>query len=118
MSNARAGIASLTIDGSNFDVVGDLRYNPATVKREMLIGQSGPQGHKVSYVNGFISAKLRDANGLTVRDFQDMTDVTVVGVLVSGKTVSGAGLTQTNELDVDTMEATFDVKFEGWVEEG
>ena len=47
-----------------------------------------------------------------------MTSVTVVAITASGKTYSGANLCQTAEIEVDTTEATFPVKFEGVVEEG
>ncbi len=118
MSEPRAGLASLTINGVNVDVAGDLKCDPTNLKREMLIGQSGVQGHKVMPKTGSIAAKVRDSVNLRVRDFQDMTSVTVVAVLANGKTYSGSALTQTAEIDTDAMEATFDIKFEGEVEEG
>jgi len=118
MSETLAGLASLTINGVNYDVVGDLKCDPTSVKREMLIGQSGVQGSKVMPKTGSISATLRDNPSILVSDFQDMTSVTVVAIMASGKTYSGAGLCQTAEIEVDTMEATFPVKFEGVVEEG
>lgn len=117
MSEALAGLASLTINGTNVDVVGDLRCDPSNLKREVLVGQSGIQGHKVMPKAGSIAARVRDNPSLTVRDFQDMISVTVVAVTASGKTYSGTNLVQTGELAVDTMEAVFDVKFEGEVQE-
>lgn len=117
MSLQVAGLASLTINGSNMDVVGDLKYDPTSFKNERIGGQSGMLGHKRMPKDGAMSAKLLDSNGLTLRDFQDMTSVTVVAVLANGKTVSGAGLCQTGEIEVDTTEGSFEVKFEGPVEE-
>lgn len=118
MANARAGYATLTIDGTPYDVVGDLKFSAARNKLDLLSGQSGAnQGSKSMPVNGYISAKLRDNTGIDTGGFADMASVTVIGILVSGKTVSGSNLTQTGEIEVDTMEATFEVKFEGLVEE-
>jgi len=118
MADRRAGVASLTIDGVPFDVVGDLKWSVGIVSREGLIGQSGPQGFKEMPRYGMIGAKLRDAQGLVVEDFIAMVDVTIVAQLASGKVVSGAGMFQVDEVEVDTMEATFDVKFNGSVREG
>ena len=118
MSEQRAGVASLTIDGLNRDVKGELKYDPTSFKNERIGGQSGMLGHKRTPKDGHISAKIMDDGSLTVRDFQDMTDVSVEAVLANGKTVSGAGLCQVGEIDVDTEEGTFDVRFEGPVEEG
>ena len=118
MSEQRAGVASLTIDGTNRDVKGELKYDPTSFKNERIGGQSGMLGHKRMPKDGSIGAKIMDDGTLTVRDFQDMTDVTIVAVLANGKTVSGSGLCQTGEIEVDTEEGTFDVKFEGPVEEG
>ena len=118
MSEIRAGAASITIDGNNRDLKGELKYDPTSFKNERVGGQSGMFGHKRMPKDGYISAKIMDDGTLTVRDFQEMTDVTVVAVLANGKTVSGAGLCQTGEIEVDTEEGTFDVKFEGQVEEG
>lgn len=113
-SQRRAGIASLTIDGTAYDVSGDLAYLPSTVKRETLTGQSGVQGYSEMPVAPYISATIRDAGGLTVQDFNQMTSVSLVLVLANGKTVYGDGMWNTECEEVKTQEATFSIKFEGY----
>jgi hypothetical protein len=108
-----AGIATLSINGQSYVVRGKLAYKPSRVARESKIGQSGVAGFKEMPVTGAISMTLSDAGGLTVIDFNRMTDVTVTAQLANGKGVSGAGMWQTGEIEVDTEEGTFDVTFEG-----
>ena len=118
MSDARAGIASLTVNGLNLDVAGDLKCDPSSIKNDILVGQSGLQGYKTMPKAGSIEAKIRDNAGLSVTAFNGMVGATVVGIMASGKRYSGANLVQTSDnLQVDTMEGTFELKFEGVVEE-
>jgi len=94
-------------------VEGDVKYKVSTKKRETLIGYDGVHGYKETYVAGSISMSLRDYGGLTVADFNSMTDVTVVLTLANGKVVTGKGMWTIEDQEVDTAEAKFDVKFEG-----
>ncbi len=113
----RAGIASLEINGEVVDIAGELAYDATFIKREYMIGQSGPQGYSEMPKVGAISASIRDAGNMSVANFMSMTSVPVVAVLANGKTVYGDALTCTECSEVKTTEATFDVKFEGLVTE-
>lgn len=112
--NRRAGLATLTINGTSYDVVADAEYFANKVKRETLAGQSGVQGYSEMPVSGYISATLRDAGTMTVSDFNAMTNVTCVLTLANGKTVYGDGMWCTECEGVKTQEATFAIKFEGY----
>ena len=113
VNERRAGVASLTLDGVAYDVVGSLRYSPTRVTRETLIGQSGIQGFKEMPRAGYIAASIRDSAVLNVGSFNAMTNVTAVAILASGKTVSGSGMWCVDAQEVDTVEAAFEVRFEG-----
>jgi hypothetical protein len=108
-----AGVATLSVNGQSFFVRGKLAYKPSRVTRESKTGQSGVAGYKEMPVTGSISMTLSDAGGLTVGDFNRMTDVTVTAQLANGKGVTGSPMWQTGEIEVDTEEGTFDVTFEG-----
>ncbi len=112
-NNPSAGIATLAINGTSYDVVSDAAYLPNTVKRETLVGQSGVQGFSELPVAGTISATIRDNGSLTVGSFNQMRNVNVVLTLANGKTVYGDGLWCTENDEVKTQEGTFSVKFEG-----
>jgi hypothetical protein len=108
-----AGTAILSVDGQSYVVRGKLAYKPNRVSRETIVGQSGIAGYKEMPMAGAISMTLSDAGGLVVGDFNRMTGVTVTAQLANGKGITGAGMWQTGEIEVDTEEGTFDVHFEG-----
>ena len=111
--NRKAGIATLTIDGSAYDVVGNLSYMAAGVKRETLIGQSGIQGYSEMPMAQYIQATIRDNGSLETGTLNQLTSSTLVLQLANGKTVYGDGMWNTDFEEVDTQEATFRVRFEG-----
>lgn len=112
-TTALAGIASLTIDGVNYLVAGDLKYQVSGRKRETLEGQDSIHGFSEKPRAGKISMSLRDSGGLTVADVQAMTNSTIVAELANGKTVVGRNMWNVGDQEVDTTEGKFDAEFEG-----
>ncbi|MCO6414816.1 phage tail tube protein [Siccirubricoccus sp. KC 17139] len=112
MAKPAAGATSFTIDGSSYALVGNVTYSPSSIKREALVGIDGHQVWKETPTLGFIAAKIRDL-GLRVEDFNKMREVNVSVTLVSGKQIIGTGLGCVDTQEVDTEDATFDVRFEG-----
>ncbi|MBC8726707.1 phage tail protein, partial [Paraburkholderia sp. 31.1] len=87
---------------------------PADYERESLVGQDRVHGYAEKPRAPFISATLRDAGTLTVKDFNAMTNVTVTLELANGKTVVGRNMWSTEAQEVRTPEATFEIRFEGF----
>ncbi len=112
-TNRLAGIAYIACDGITVMVGGKFGYSVSKVKRETMSGGSGVQGYKETFIPGFITAEIRDSGALTVADFNDQTNVTVTMELANGKTIIGSGLWAVDSQEVDSMEATFTVKWEG-----
>jgi len=112
--NRLAGIATVTVDGQNYMLSGDLTYQVSTVKRETLIGQDRVHGYSETPVAGFISGTFRDAGDLTVADFNAMSNATVVVELANGKTIVGRNMWTVETQEVKTAEGTFDVRWEGF----
>lgn len=112
-TNLLAGIASLTIDGVNYLVAGDLKYQVSGRKRETLEGQDSIHGYSEKPRAGKISMSLRDTGGLTVADIQAITNSTIVAELANGKTIVGRSMWNVEDQDVDTTEGKFDAVFEG-----
>ena len=111
--NKLAGIASLTIDGVNYLVAGDLKYQVSGVKRETLTGQDSVHGFSEMPRAGKISMSLRDWADLTMADVQAMTNSTVIAELANGKTIVGRNMWNVEDQEVDTTEAKADIVFEG-----
>lgn len=113
MSNMRrAGVAAGFIDGVPYDII-ETRYSPTKVVRETLKGQNGIHGFSEMPQQGRIVMSIRDAGGMSVADFSDMSDNEVQLSLANGKTVGGAGMWCTEAVEVNTVEATMEVTFEG-----
>jgi hypothetical protein len=111
--NKLAGIASLNIDGINYLVAGDLKYQVSGVTRETLVGQDSVHGYSEKPRQGKISMSLRDWGGLSMADVQAMSDVTIVAELANGKTIVGRNMWNVEDQEVDTTEAKADIVFEG-----
>jgi hypothetical protein len=111
--NKLAGIASLNIDGINYLVAGDLKYQVSGVTRETLVGQDSVHGYSEKRRQGKISMSLRDWGGLSMADVQAMSDVTIVAELANGKTIVGRNMWNVEDQEVDTTEAKADIVFEG-----
>lgn len=111
MADQVAGIASISVDGLFMDVASDLRYSMNTMSLEPLVGQSGPQGYKTSYVYGHITVTLRDTGGVSPSTFMNRTGVTVSAQLANGRTITAANAIVVNVQEVDTAESTYSVEF-------
>lgn len=113
LTNRLAGTAFIAVNGLTYQLEGSLAYSPVRVLRETLKGQDGVHGFKEMPEPGKIKASFRDSGGLTVSDFNAMTNVTVTCQLANGKTVTGRNMWTTEAIEVDTTEAKFEVSFEG-----
>lgn len=112
-TNRLAGIAYVSVDGKNYMLTGQLSYSPSTVTRQTLTGQDRVHGYSEAPHAGSISGNFRDAQGLTVADFNVMSNVTVVCELANGKTVIGRNMWTADAQEVDTEQGSFSVKWEG-----
>jgi len=108
----RAGVTAGFINGAPYDIT-EARYSPSNWVRETLKGLNGVHGFSELPQQGRIVMTVRDAGGMTVRDFSSMTDTEVHLQLANGKTVGGSGMWVTEAIEVNVAEATFEVTFEG-----
>lgn len=112
-NNLLAGIAQLTVDGVTFQLAGDGKYSPSSVKRDSLTGQDSVHGFKEMPTIAFISGTIRDSGSFPVAYFNSMRNVTVVLQLANGKVIVGRSMWVVEVQEVDTVEGSFDVRFEG-----
>jgi hypothetical protein len=108
-----AGTATVSVNGTTHMLRADFKYKAGDKKRDTKNGMDGIHGYGEAYSAPYISMKLSDWGGLTVADFNSMTDATVVGQLANGKTIIGRDMWTVEEQEVDSMEGAFDVRFEG-----
>ncbi|MBV2180890.1 MAG: phage tail tube protein [Castellaniella sp.] len=113
MANLLAGTAQITVDGESYMISGGAKYSPSTVRRETLMGMDGYHGVKETPVPGSISITGRDSGDTVIAAFNSMRNATVVLQLANGKTVVGRNMACVDAQEVDSTEATVDLKFEG-----
>lgn len=113
-TNRLAGVAYLTVDGTNYMLAGDFTYSVSKVARETLVGQDRVHGYSEKPAQGKMSCSVRDAGGLSVANFNAMTNVTVTVELANGKTIVGRNMWTVEGQEVKTAEAIFEVKWEGF----
>lgn len=113
-SNRVAGTATVATNGVSIMVAGQFKYSPSTVKRETMTGMDRVHGYKEKPVAPFISCQVRDSGGTVVADFNSMTNVTVTAELANGKTIIGTGMWTVESQEVDSEDAVFDVRWEGF----
>lgn len=107
-----AGIASINVDGTAYDLVGDLVYSVSTVTRTTLMGQDGVHGYSEMPFAGHIAFQMRDNGGFAVQGFNGLTNSTVSAVLANGKSVVGTGMWCVETQEVKTVEGLFEIRFE------
>ncbi|EON3358787.1 phage tail tube protein [Yersinia enterocolitica] len=112
-SNRLAGTAYVTVDGLTIMVAGQFKYSPSKFKRETLTGMDGVHGYKETFNAPFIACQIRDSGGTSISDFNDQTNVNIVCELANGKTIIGSGMWSVNTQEVDSTEATADIRWEG-----
>ena len=107
-----AGTATATINGVVYNVVGECQYQAAGMQNETLKGQSTVEGFSAMPGQGFIQATLRMRRDRRVGDLQGASGLTVVLTLANGVVVTCVNGWQTEELNVNTQEGTFELHVE------
>ena len=108
-----AGALDMTIAGTSYEVVDGVKYGLSTRERETLKSISGVTGYKETPIPGYIEATLRDAGTISLISFQNMVNTSIKVGVANGKSISGAGMWNIKALEVDPIEGTFEVRFEG-----
>jgi len=113
-TNFIAGTAYITVDGVNYQLEGELRYDVGGKKRETQGGQDTIHGFSEKPRAPFIEASIRDSGGLSWAAINAMTNVTVVLELANKKIVIGRNMwTVGDDRAVDTTESKAPVRWEG-----
>lgn len=103
-----AGQATLTINGETFNVVGEAQHQASGPVNETLKGQSAVEGFSTMPGEGFIQATLRDRPDFDAGSLQGASGLTVVLVKANGQVVTAVDAWQTERINVNTQEGTFE----------
>jgi hypothetical protein len=109
----RAGLRALNIDGTRFDVVGNIGYQLGERVLEELIGADGPHGFKETPGTPLMEFEVRDSGSLDVKALTTSENVTVTAELSNGKTLVLRNGYQALQSEQGTEEGIIPVRFVG-----
>ncbi|AQU87966.1 phage tail protein [Komagataeibacter nataicola] len=106
------GTATLTVNGIEFNVVGEGQWQASGDVNETAKGQSAVEGFTAMPGEGFIQATCRDRRDFAVSSLQGASGLTVVLVNANGKVITANNAWQTERIAVNTQEGTFELHVE------
>ena len=113
MAKLLSGVTSIAIDGTIYDVSGNVKFELSAVEREAKMSMSGNLNYSEKPVEGSISFDGYITSDIDPTIFAGMTDVNVVVGNANGMQLVGNDMFQTEKLEYDMMEGTMSLKFSG-----
>jgi len=107
------GICYLKVDGTQYALRGSLKVQPLSQKREMVVGQDGVHGVKVTPIVPYIEGEFTDLGGLSLVSLGDIEGATVTAELANGKVYALRDAGWVGEHPIDTAEGKLPFRFEG-----
>jgi hypothetical protein len=112
MSNRRAGIIEVKVNGILHDAKGNFTYNLGKPKREAIVGADSVHGFKETPQVAFVEGELTDASTFDLKTLVEQTDVTVTLNLNNGKVIEFRQAWYAADGNVQTEEGNIQVRFE------
>lgn len=113
MSQRRAGIIQVQINGEVYDAKGNFTYNLGRPMREAIVGTDTIHGFKETPQVAFIEGEFTDRANLDLEALVTMQDATVTLSLANGKVVVLRDAWFAGEGTGNTEEGNIGVRFEG-----
>lgn len=112
MSQRRAGILFIKVDGAIFDAKGNFTYNLGKPKREAIVGADAVHGFKEMPQVAFVEGEFTDSSELDVVKLLAISGATVTLELANGKVCVFREAWFAGEGNVQTEEGNIAVRFE------
>lgn len=113
MAQRIAGIAFLTVDGTQLSLRGNFTVSPSPTERTMIAGQDGVHGYQELPRVPYIEADLSTVPGLSLEALEAQTDVSVVAQLANGYQYTLTGGTCKAGFENNTRDGQVRVRWEG-----
>lgn len=84
MAQRFAGVAFISVDGTQYALRGNLTVSPSPFERTMIAGQDGVHGYQELPRVPYIEADVSAIPGLSLEDLMLQTDSTVIAQLANG----------------------------------
>ena|ERR1041385_2365096 len=112
MSQRRAGILFLKVDGQRFDAKGNFTYNIGRPKREAIVGADKVHGFKETVQPAFIEGELTDSGDLDLSVLTQLDGVTATLELANGKVIVLRNAWYAGDGNVQTEEGNINLRLE------
>lgn len=113
MSQRRAGIIYLKLNGSIQDAKGNFTYNLGQPKREAIVGADAVHGYKEVPQVSFIEGEITDRGTLDLQALVTLDDVTATLELSNGKVFVLRNGWYAGDGNVQTEESNIQLRLEG-----
>lgn len=113
MAQRIAGIAFLTVDGTQMSLRGNFTVSPSPVERTMIAGQDGVHGFQELPRVPYIEADLSTMPGFYLEDLLQQTDSTVVAQLANMMQYTLTAATCKGGFENNTRDGQVRVRWEG-----
>lgn len=113
MSQRRAGILYLKIDGAILDAKGNFTYNAGMPKREAIVGADTVHGYKETPQVAFIEGEITDRPDLNLKTLAALDDITATLELSNGKVFVIRQGWYAADGNVQTEEGNIQLRIEG-----
>ena len=107
------GTAVVRVGGKSVDVMGNIKHSFDLEEKEIRRGVDGHFNVKVTPVTPFIEIEVSDSSLLNVQELSDAENVSVTIEKRNGKLETLVDADQVNRVEVDDIESTFTLRFEG-----
>lgn len=113
MAKRVAGIAYIKVDGEQLEVSGGIECPLVDVKRETVMGLSGPAGIKETALEPFIKVTAIFMPGFPMDTLRTNTEMTVTAEMANGKVYTLSGAFVKGEPSVKGEDGTVELEFGG-----
>jgi hypothetical protein len=111
--NISSGLLSLLVDGRALNAMGDFTYSTARTEIEIMTGVDRHASERHTPVTPFIEGTVSDAGDLDTRTLHGARYDAVQLRLLNGKSIKINKATQVSRIEVNAIDGTFSVRFEG-----
>ncbi len=111
--NISSGLLSLVAGSTVLNAVGDFTYSTARTQIEVVTGVDRHASERHTPVTPFIQGTISDTGDLDTRSLEGARFDTVQLSLQNGKKIKINKAIQVNRIEVNAIEGTMEVRFEG-----
>jgi len=111
--NISSGLLSLVAGSTVLNAVGDFTYSTARTQIEVVTGVDRHASERHTPVTPFVQGTISDTGDLDTRSLEGARFDTVQLSLQNGKKIKINKAIQVNRIEVNAIEGTMEVRFEG-----